>query len=267
MFNRHPCSKNEAFNLGGFFLLFLIICSSCKTQETIKENTSERYDYPRIKPFDTIIEHKGYSLLYNEKHKQASWVSYVHTSQKLEGKVKRKNRFTMDPKVKRKSSKTSDYSNSGYDRGHLAPAADMSWSEEVMRESFYMSNVSPQLPSFNRGIWKSLENSVRIWCLEADSLFVVVGPILEDTLESIGENEVSVPNDFFKVILRFKYPSIQGIGFLMKNEKSKESIFSFAHSIDFIEEKTGLDFFYLFPDKVELQFEKEFDLRIWESLK
>ena len=90
-------------------------------------------------------------------------------------KFKRKNDFRIDPVVKTVSATPADYRNSGYDRGHLCPAGDMAFSEIAMSESFYMSNISPQVPSFNRGIWKTLEQKVRDWSLDMILQLYIVG--------------------------------------------------------------------------------------------
>ena len=109
------------------------------------------------------ISHLGYTLSYNEKHEQASWVAYELTAGELRGTIARTDNFKADASVTTGSASLADYRGSGFDRGHLAPAADMKWSREVMSESFFMSNMSPQEPGFNRGIWKKLEGKVRDW--------------------------------------------------------------------------------------------------------
>ena len=119
---------------------------------------SQKFELPKTLSGEQIIYHTGYTLSYNEKHEQANWVAYELTAQELAGTVKRKDSFKSDPMVKSESASLADYRKSGYDRGHLIPAADMKWSTTAMSESFYMSNMSPQSPSFNRGIWKKLES-------------------------------------------------------------------------------------------------------------
>jgi endonuclease G len=84
-------------------------------------------------------------------------------------------KFLEDKLVKTGSAVTKDYAKSGYDRGHPARAADLGWSAQTMRESFYFSNMSPQLPAFNRGIWKKMEEKVRDWALTYDTIFIVTG--------------------------------------------------------------------------------------------
>ena len=115
------------------------------------------------KPEGEIIRHKYYTLSYNEDHEQANWVHYRLNPTFLNGTTPRINSFKVDPNVSTKSAELSDYKGSGYDRGHLAPAGDMKYSKESMIESFFMSNMSPQNPSFNRGIWRKLEEAIRRW--------------------------------------------------------------------------------------------------------
>lgn len=108
-----------------------------------------------------IIKHVAYTLKYNEIYEQADWVIYLLTAEEVKGTILRSDNFRTDTKVKTGSASLTDYRGSGYDRGHLAPAGDMKWSKTAMSESFYMSNMSPQKPGFNRGIWRSLESLVR----------------------------------------------------------------------------------------------------------
>jgi len=207
---------------------------------------------PEISSNDEIITHSYYTLSYNENHEQANWIAYKLTKHMIRnGLHDRKNNFRSDNKVRNQSSQLSDYKGSGYDRGHLCPAGDMKISKVAMSESFYMSNISPQSPSFNRGIWKSLESIVRTWAIENDEIYVVTGPILTDIIGEIGSNSVSIPKYYYKVILDYKEPELKGIGFILENKKSQLSLSSYAISIDEVEELTGIDFFSSLPDDIE----------------
>jgi len=190
-------------------------------------------------------------------------VAYRLTSGQIEGSIGRTNDFRIDYKVKTGSASLSDYKGSGYDRGHLAPAADFKWSSTAMSESFFMSNMSPQLPGFNRGIWKKLEGSVRNWADDNGEIHVVTGPILTGSYPSIGSNQVSIPNYYYKVILDYKEPEIKGIGFILPHQKSKSSLQSFAVTIDEVERKTGIDFYHSLPDEIENQIESSIDVSKW----
>jgi len=191
-----------------------------------------------------VVERSFYTFSYNEKHEQPDWIAYTLYPIADSLRVKRKDAFRKDPLVTTGSATLKDYKKSGYDRGHLAPAKAMSYSKEAMSASFFMSNMSPQVPSFNRGIWKKLEAEIYKWSLKSDSLYVVTGPVFTQIIDTIGENNVSVPKYYYKTILKFKDDSINGIGFLLENKKSSKSYFDFVVSIDSIEKITGVDFYY-----------------------
>lgn len=211
-----------------------------------------------IQPASTqnqIVNHLQYSFSYSEKDEQAEWVAYKLFKNSINDLVKRKDNFREDLQVATGSATLKDYKNSGYDRGHLAPAKAMSFNDLTMSESFYMSNMSPQTPSFNRGIWKKLEAEVRSWIPISDSLYVVTGPVLNKPLGRIGESQVTVPSYYYKSIIRFYKEELFGIGFLLKNEKSNSSVSSFSASIDSVEKVTGLNFFHQLDIAIQNQLE------------
>ncbi len=211
-----------------------------------------------IQPASTqnqIVNHLQYSFSYSEKDEQAEWVAYKLFKNSINDSVKRKDNFREDLQVVTGSSTLKDYRNSGYDRGHLAPAKTMSFNDLTMSESFYMSNMSPQNPSFNRGIWKKLEEEVRSWISISDSLYVITGPVLNNPLGRIGESQVTVPRYYYKSIIRFHKEELFGIGFLLKNEKSNSNVSSFSVSIDSIEKVTGLNFFHQLDITIQNQLE------------
>ncbi|MFM6964899.1 MAG: DNA/RNA non-specific endonuclease [Sphingomonadales bacterium] len=214
---------------------------------------------PRPLTGEEIVPHIAYSLSYNEQHKQANWVAYMLIKTNLGNGVERSNRFTDDPLVAASCATNADYAKSGYDRGHLAPAADMSWSIQVMKESFYYSNVSPQLPGFNRGIWKILEEKVRQWAAVYDTVYVVTGPILEQGLPTIGPQKVSVPKAYFKALIAPRQQ--KGIAFLLPNSKSDASVFNYSITIDALEGILKRDLFFQLPDDTEEKIEGY--LHVW----
>jgi len=210
-----------------------------------------------------IISYSAFDLSYNELNEQADWVIYLLTKLETSGKIERKDNFQEDKNIKSGSAKPQDYKSSGYDKGHLAPAADMKWSETAMNESFLMSNMSPQTPQFNRGIWKELEEQVRNWAITNDSIIVVTGPVFKEIKGTIGKNKVTIPGYYFKVILDISWPDYKAIAFLMKNEKSDLKIESFAISIDSLEMYTGINFFYHFDKTKFDKLEKTLELNLW----
>ncbi len=213
---------------------------------------------------EQIIRHTGYTLSYNEDAEQPSWVAYELTKDEVLGGGTREDSFKEDPSVITGSATLADYKGSGYDRGHMAPAADFKWSSEAMSDTFFLSNMSPQAPSFNRGIWADLEAAVRTMAYDNDEVYVVTGPVLTDgPYETIGKNKVAVPKRYYKVILDYKDPDIKAIGFVLPNEGSSEPLSSFAMSVDDVEEITGIDFFPRLPDDQEDIIESQYDLSKW----
>ncbi len=204
-----------------------------------------------------LVVHTHYSLDYNEEHEQANWVFYKLSSENITGEAERSNTFRIDPKVSTKSASTSDYTKSGYDRGHLCPAGDMSHSDVAMKESFYMSNMSPQAPSLNRGRWKSLEDLVRTWCRAKGELYIVVGGVLKEGLPQIGTNKVSIPEHYYKAI--YSPTDDEMIAFIMPNEKLDDPIDKFAVTVDSLELFIGLD---LFPQLGE-EMESKININKW----
>jgi DNA/RNA endonuclease G (NUC1) len=202
-----------------------------------------------------VIAREAYIFQYSEAHEQAAWVLYRITAEQLQASVSRTDDFRRDGAVTTGSATLADYRSSGYDRGHLAPAAAMAWSQEVMSESFYLSNMSPQDPGFNRGIWRQLEARVRDWADLHGEVFVVTGPVLEDELPTIGPSGVSVPAYYYKVVVDLRPPGVEGIGFILPNGSADQSIGRYAVSIDSVEAFTGIDFFPLLSDSIETELE------------
>ena len=208
-----------------------------------------------------LIKHTFYSLSYVEDHEQAEWVHYKITPLMLKGNVKRTNYFKIDRKVSTGSANTKDYLKSGYDRGHLAPAADMKLSKLSMSESFYMSNVSPQKHSFNAGAWLKLEKLVRAWA-KTSELYITTGGVLNSKyLKTIGNNNVSVPEKFYKIIYDPRNQKI--IAFLMANEKLDLPIEKYIVTVDEIESLTGIDFYHQLDDELEEKLESTILKRQW----
>ncbi len=222
-----------------------------------------KLEIPKIDTHEIIINHTGYSLVYAEAYEQSKWVAYNLTDKETIKLYVRTNKFIIDPEISTGTANNNDYNGSGYDRGHLAPASDMGWSSTAMAESFFFSNMSPQVPNFNRGIWKKLEELVRTWAVENKNIYIVTGPVLTSGLKTIGANHVSVPNYFYKVILDYTEPDIKGIGFIISNQGSKESLMNFAVSIDSVEKLTGIDFFPLLPNPQEMLIDKTLCKNCW----
>ena len=204
-----------------------------------------------------ILQRTGYTLSYDSKNKTPQWVAWELTKEETKGKEERSTEFYPDPDVVGTQVVTYDYSHSGYDRGHMAPAGDMKWNKQAMQESFYMSNICPQAPNLNRGDWRILEENCRKWTQEHQTpLYIVCGPLVESKKKHkrIGKNKVTVPDGFFKVVLKLgDEPS--AVGFLFPNDDCNEELAEYAVSVDSVEKVTGFDFFHLLPDKQEKKLE------------
>ena len=215
---------------------------------------------------EQIIEHEGYTLSFNPTYKIANWVAYELTDQEV--KTKKSNRFDkflLDPAVKGGTAMNEDYTRTGYDKGHLVPAGDMKWSAKAMRESFYLSNIIPQKPQLNRGIWKELEEQVREWAITDKRLLIAAGPVIRSNLKRLGKNRVAIPDTMYKVIVSPDGKDPQGIAFLFANKGySKISLKTLAIPIDSVEKITGIDFFPALPDEIENKVESVVNIKEWQ---
>lgn len=213
---------------------------------------------------DTIIDRPGYALGYIEYHEQPAWVVYRLTKQQaLTKAAKRGNEFKEDPEVPTGSATLADYRRSGFDRGHLCPAADMAYSMKTMSDSFFMSNMSPQRPKFNRGVWKDLEAQVRDFAITEQDVYIVTGPVLPKTkIVTIGSNKVTVPTHYYKVVYD-RTPPEKMIGFILPNDGSDRPLQDFAVTVDAVEAATGLNFFSTVPQPKQEQLESTISVQDW----
>lgn len=210
--------------------------------------------YPGTFTTDTVLTYIGFDLGYNEQFEQAAWVAYVLTREEAEsGDIERTDDFRADTSVLTGSATTADYRGSGFDRGHLAPAGDMTWNQLAMSQSFLMTNMSPQRPGFNRGVWRRLENAVRDWAIAKDSIYVLTGPLFTPSDSLIGENGVGVPGHYFKVLVDLSPPDHEMIAFLLPNESYSGDLMQFAISVDSLEQYSGYDFFSSAPDQEAIE--------------
>ncbi|WP_064198272.1 MULTISPECIES: DNA/RNA non-specific endonuclease [Emticicia] len=242
-----------------------------------QENTSDNGDipdfaFPAINRGDEIIKHKNYTLRYEEDYEVPAWVVHKLRGEYTTGHASRgDNQFIPDRQVKDNSALSGDYSNSGYDRGHMVPAGDFKCCQELMTETFYMSNIAPQVPDFNRGIWENIESRIRGWAVRDEELYVVTGPVLKKGLPTIGRyNNVAVPEYFYKIVL-FHQPKTgkksRMIAFLLPNESLQgKRMNSFVVSVDEVEKATGLDFFSKLPADIQTKLEANSSWSEWTKI-
>ncbi len=225
---------------------------------------------------DEVIHHQAMSLAYSEEHEQAKWVAHIISADIATGGVHRTNDFREDTLVKTgtaveedyflkelNSDGEYDYDGFGYDRGHLAPSADFRWSGIALSESYFYSNMSPQLPGFNREKWADLENEARGYVLRnpESKVYVVTGPIFDGETKVIerSKNRVAIPTRFFKVIL--DATENRAVGFVLPHQENLAyPLESYVTSVDEVEEITGYNFF---PSLKDESCEKTFDINVW----
>ncbi len=221
-----------------------------------------RYDFEVI---EQIMVKRGFAVSFNPNTKLPNWVAYELTADETDGPWARKGlRFVQDPDCPLRQADNEDYRNSGYARGHLAPAGDMKWDSLAMVESFYFTNCMPQDIKFNNGKWNQLENKVRQWARKYGRVYVVCGPVFteEDTLR-IGANGVAVPDACFKALLIPKEDTFSAIAFLMWNGGEERPLKDCACTVDELEAMLSMDFFYNLPDGIENAVEDTVVARDW----
>jgi len=226
------------------------------SEEAVLQTTDRTYFLPTITT-NQIIEHSTYYLSYSEYHEQAEWVAYELKPEHFLGEKRKRPYFNQDPKVSTASAHWNNYKNSGYTRGHLLPAGDRTFSKEAYNETFYTSNISPQLQEFNTGIWNSLEMRIRNFVRKNGKVYVVTGGVLSNNLNTIGEEKVTVPDYFYKVLLHKEEGEYKMKAYLIPHkEEVRKPLNNYIVPTDSIEKLTTIDFFPFLDDKIEDELER-----------
>ncbi len=234
--------KRLVFTMSGF--LFFSFASSLFAASSLPKG-----------PCDQVITHTYYTLCYSPDHRQPLWVAHDLTREVLNGNAQRQDDFRPDPNVKNNPVLASDYRGSGYDRGHMLPAGDMKVSDLAMSETFFMTNISPQHPKLNRGLWAKLESAMRDWVRKYGDAWVVTAPVLKPGLSQISK-KVSIPNHYYKIIYIPKNQKVAA--FLSSNEDPLSAQYwDHAVRVSEIEKITGLDFLSELPDELEAKVENQ----------
>lgn len=228
---------------------------------SVKTNTNE-YFLP-TSTTGQIVHHEGYSLSYSEPHEQAEWVAYELKKSHLSNTNFKRPYFEMDKAVKTGSAHWRNYKQSGYDRGHLCPAGDRKYNQVAHDETFLTSNISPQKHGFNAGVWNRLEQKTRYWASKYDGVFVISGGVLNGNMKTIGEEKVSVPNQFYKVVIDNNSGETKVLAFLMPHKNSNRPLYEFVVSVDEVEALTGIDFFSELEDTLENRIEASANYNNW----
>ena len=241
-----------------FYIIICFFFLSCTKEESLLPDTG---DYIPTTSKGYIIKHAYYTLSYSNSDRQSEFAYYYLSPQSINGGQSRTDDFRIDPLVKSNPVSSTVYQGIGYDRGHLCPAADMALNQTSMSETFYMSNMSPMTPAFNRGIWSSVESWVRESALSNGGLYVVTGPILNNSCGSLSGG-IIIPCSFYKIAFKGgSNPKV--IGFILSNSGSSSQVRSFAVTVDEIEKRTGINFFPQLEDNQENQIESTINYSSW----
>lgn len=211
------------------------------------------------------LQREGYRASYNADNRQPNYVTWTLTPQRLQGDAKRRSSFYEDPELADDvKSRLSDYSRSGYDRGHLCPAGDNKWRMTAMIESFLLSNICPQKHTLNSGDWRVLEEACRTWAAEqGDTLHLVAGPLFDPEKSQWLKKRVRIPNAFFKTIVNLRHGKEKGIAFIFRNTTDDQPLQQAACTIDEVERLTGYDFYAELPGALQARIESENHLPDW----
>ncbi|MBD5340789.1 MAG: DNA/RNA non-specific endonuclease [Bacteroides sp.] len=266
-----------------WIVLLLVFCvglvcfgaySLCSTKHEPEVSTAAAADQkaPHIAGLDRVkalpsvesqeCEYEGFRLSFNKHNRTPNWVAWELLGSETYGESSRSNKFWQDPDVEGCPT-TNDYRNSGYDRGHMCPAADQKWSQKAMEDCFVMANMCPQDHALNAGAWNTLEGRERDWARRDSALVIVAGPIYSaEDRQTIGGG-VLVPGAFFKVILAPYLEQPRAIAFVYPNMSAPGNMQNYVVTVDEVEKLTGLDFFSALPDDIENEVESKSSFREW----
>ncbi len=212
-----------------------------------------------------IKEYTGFTLSYNKDNRTPNYVAWELLGTEVSNEVSRTDNFWQDNDIDG-CTKHSDYTRSGYDRGHMCPAADQKWSIEAMNDCFVMANMCPQLHDLNAGAWETLEEKERLWAKRDSAVMIVAGPIYTDDDNIYFESsKVRVPGAFFKVLIAPYLDEPRGIAFVYPHMKCPGNMQDYATTIDEVEKITGFDFFSALPDDIEKKIESSYSFTDWNK--
>lgn len=263
--NHQICKCMKRLHVTYLIAFLLFVSNAFAYNPKVDVRISSRMEMPKLTGAEDLIIYTGFTVSYNQSWLIPNWVAYEVTASETLGEVPRRKSFYQDPNYNGRQAQRTDYANSGWDKGHMAPAGDMKWDEMAMIESFYFTNICPQNQSLNEGDWQSLEKKIRTWAKKYGSVFVVCGPIVGRVGQYgyLGPSNVLIPDAFFKVVLIFDGKEYHSIGFIMPNEPNNGNLSMFATSVNAVEKRTGIDFFCNLPNKIEENVEEVVIRSFW----
>lgn len=260
------CSRQESVNAATNIAADTIshVAKEIEPSGAVKQYQGLDYVVTPVAVESQEYDYTGFRVSFNRHNRTPNWVAWELLGAETEGEASRHNKFWQDVNVVGCPT-TSDYRNSGYDRGHMCPAAEQKWSEEAMNDCFVMANMCPQDHALNSGAWNTLENRERNWARRDSAIVIVAGPIYEkgDT-KTIG-NGVLVPGAFFKVLLAPYVEQPRAIGFVFPNMSTPGNMQNYVMTVDDVEKLTGYDFFSSLPDDIENEVESKASFREWNK--
>jgi endonuclease G len=194
----------------------------------------------------------GFSLKHDNDLKVPIWVTYLLTIERAYGCLPREDKFRPDPSLEGAGATLSDYADPRFDRGHNAPAGDMLWDKQAERESFYLSNMTPQRSGLNRGPWRVIEQIVRAWGAVRGKIVVVTGPIFEVApIERTKINGVAVPTGYYKVV--YDPTTREAVSFIISQEATGKLDFNrWVATLEAVKVISGVSPLPGFPVDVQL---------------
>lgn len=212
-----------------------------------------------------IKDYTGFRVAFDAANHTPRWVSWELLGSETDGDISRSSKFWQDSEING-CPNTTDYTGSGFDRGHMCPAADQKWSSDAMHDCFSLANIAPQDHKLNTGAWKTLETKERSWAQRDSALIIVAGPIYSSSNpKQIGKIGIKVPDAYFKIIAAPYLESPRGIAFVYPNMTAPGNMENYVMTIREVEKLTGLDFLHDLPDDIESIIESSTSFRDWNK--
>ena len=240
------------------FSLIIVLCwigAGCAQNAQTNERPME---WPATGPETVIFRHTGYDCCYNRETLIPDWVAYELTADEAEPlkPTRGKESFRWDPETRGKETAyREDYKNdNGWQRGHMAPKADMRWDKEAYEESFYLSNICPQNGNMNNGDWATTEKMARRMAVRYGSVYIICGPIIgQNKYGRLGEHGVVIPDAFFKAMLIKDKTDGQyhSIAMVLPNEDVNHEPEYYWKTVNELEKLIGMDLFPMLDDNIE----------------
>ncbi len=230
-----------------------------------KNEIQTKLEIPAFSESEDIVSHIGFTASYNHEMLIPNWVAYELTAEECEGTLKGKESFCWDPELKGRQPNREDYKNDAqWDRGHMAPKADMKWSIQAYEESYFLSNICPQNRTFNSGSWASTEKFARRIARKYGRAYIVCGPIVTmQQYGTLGTPKIVIPDAFFKAVLIKKETSYSAIAFIMQNKPVTQDLKGCSMSVDKLEAIIGMDLFYNLKSSIQKEIESTVTYSDW----